>query len=181
MKLADIILWTFSLVLAVIGITFGLIASYSSTKANRKIEELILDKWIHEESKKFFFENLQDIIVANKEALISLAKTEATYFKYSRISTKTRMIPQSQAFSLKAKDTQFSTLSKSYQELRSTLDAKFREIFSDLSVLSQDEVIDKTHKAKLIDYHKQVITIASQIMRDYNHIIEGSSTPTPTK
>ena len=174
MKLEDIILWTFSLLLAVIGITFGLIASYSSTKANRKIEELISNTWIHDESKKFFFENMQKIVVANKEALLELAKSDATYFLYSKTSTRTRMVPQSMQFVAKVKNSEFSALSQTYQEFRMVLDQKFREIFSDLSILAKEQKIDKKHKAELIEYHKEVINIASKIMKDYNHVNEGA-------
>lgn len=170
MKTADIILWTFSLFLAVLGILFGIIASVSSTRANKKIEEIINNSVITDESQKYFFNHAKAIVVASKKIATYLDSPKATFSGYSSHSTETRFSPLPQKTRVVLSKSEYSELVDKYVQSRIFLESEFRNIFTDLSVLSERKNIDAKTKSALRDYHKKVIAQSSVILSMYAQI-----------
>lgn len=175
MKSTDIILWTISLTLAVTGILFGIIASWNSSKANRRISELISASWITEEAQKFFFDNIKIVMAQNKKTITKLKRNkEATYYEYSIQSALGRLIPISKKTKVLFENSEYKEISEIYEMIKKTCDVKFRELFNDYSILSTDEVVSQDVVSQLINYHKDVVDKVTHLLKQYNLIISGT-------
>lgn len=173
MKLADILLWTFSLTLGVLGIIFGFMAQRNSSKANAKIKELISSSWVLDESQKIFFDNIKSVSMSNK-ACIDLLQPEKdiTFQRYATHAAQGRLIPISNQIMEIIKDTEFRDIAQTYVHTKRALDEMFvKTVGGDFSILSSDKVISKKMKKDLVKYHHLVVENATAIIKTYNHII----------
>lgn len=170
MKTADIILWTFSLILSVLGIVFGIIASISSTRANKKIESLINTSFIADETQKYFFNQMKAIIVSNKKINTYLDSPKASYTGYSSHSTETRFSPLPQKTRSVLLTSEYAHIAEQYKSSRLFLEEEFKKLFDDISILSEKKKIDQKTKKSLTDYHKKVIAEASRLLSMYVQI-----------
>lgn len=177
MGLADIICWTVSFILALLGIGFGFVASVQSSRANRKIKELISSSWAVEETQRLFFDNIKAVSLINNQCIALLdSKKKVTYREYSMHAAQGRLIPLNGKVLEIVAQTEFKDLAHSYITIKKTLDDMFFETIGDLSVLSEATEIPKTAREKLIRYHKEVVKDASHIIRSYNHILGATET-----
>lgn len=173
MGLADIICWAVSFALALLGILFGFIASVQSSRANRKIKELISSSWAVDEAQRIFFDNIKTISLSNGQSISLLeTKKKLTYREYAMHSSNGRLIPLSGKVIEVISETEFKDLAKTYVSVKKGLDDLFIEVIGgDFSILSENIEITKEMRAKLIKYHNEVIHNAKGIIRQYNHIL----------
>jgi len=157
------------LALAVIGITFGIVASVNSSKANKQVQDLIANTFIAEESQKFLFDNLKNVITQNRKAVKALGE-DMTYSDYSLAAANTRMHILSKATSVALAKTEFKDIVSLYIETKETLDSRFVSIVN-VKDLSTKKKISKTKREDLIDYHKQVISSVTSIIKGYTATI----------
>ena len=174
MATTDIILWTVSITLAVTGILFGMIASYNSTKANRRIRELISSSLISEEAQKFFFDNIKIAIAENKKIANKFRKKDLTYYEYSTRAALGRLVPMSKKTKMLFDTSEFKELSAIYQMIKNVSDERFKEIVKDYSILSTEEIMEVEIIDSLRGYHKDVVDKLSQLLKQYNNIISGT-------
>lgn len=172
MDLANTLLWTVSLALAVIGIGFGVIASSNSHKANVAVKELIESSWISDESEKLFFYNLKDLLNKNTQTL-SLLKTEGvTYRKYSFVAGGTRLSP----ITIRAKqillETEFKDIVNHYVSTKKELELFFSNVIENFKILGTTDKIPKKKKEQLILYHKEIAKQISSIIRSYTSFLK---------
>lgn len=170
MKTADIILWTFSLLLGVLSIVFGIIASISSTKANNKIETLINTSFIADETQKYFFNHMKTINVTSKKILSYLEEEKATFHDYSLISSETRFSPMPQKTKTVLLESEYQLIVDYYYDTKTSLDAEFKWIINDYSILAEKKEIPAETKRLLMKYHQRLITEASKIIAQYAQI-----------
>ena len=166
MNLINILLWSVSLTLAVIGVSFGVIASIYSTKANKKIKDLISNTFVSEESQKFLFDNLKNVITANRKTIRSFNNENLTYSEYLLVSSHSRMHLLSKSTIDVLSETEFKDLVNRYIEIKKTLDKKFTEIVK-IKNLSTKKVIPLKLRESLKKYHHLVISSATDIIKSY--------------
>lgn len=170
MDLTNILLWTFSLTLAVVGILFGIIASINSSKANRKVQDLISNTFVAEESQKFLFDNIKNVVTANRKTIRAL-KYGITYADYSLVSSHTRLHLLSKSTIQMLSDTEFRDVTRMYLDIKDTLDRRFASIVN-ISNLSTKKKISESIQQELREYHQQVIVSATDIIKAYTATID---------
>ena len=166
----NIVLWTFSLILAAVGIIFGIIASVNSHKANLAVKDLIASSWIADESEKIFFKNMKKLIVSN-DIVLSLLKKPTTYRAYSRTANGTRFAPINTRSSDMLENTEYIDILKLYVKKKNLLESNFKKIIESFKVLSTTKKIVPLKRKELIDYHKSISKVASNIIKDYTKLI----------
>ncbi|NQZ65988.1 MAG: hypothetical protein HRT99_02070 [Mycoplasmatales bacterium] len=172
MDIINILLWTFSLLLAVAGIFFGIVASINSSRANNKLKEIISDQIVSEEAQKYFFTLSKKTSTANKKVIIKLKETiNFTYSEYSIDAVSTRMVPMPPRLLKHLESSEFSNLAQYYLKSKKELEIQFRDILPDLSILVEGVNIDSKEREKLIEYHIYAQQIFSNIMKGYYQLI----------
>ena len=168
--LSNIILWTVSLLLAVLGILFGFLASINSRKANMSIENIINNRGIEEDARKYFFDKMKSTVAANKKSMKALEKENITYFDYSIVTIRTRFpFIDSQAIE-KFKKSDYINVINTFLDGKRELDKEFVESVDGLQKLNSDKHISVQRKENLKKYHAKVIVQASQIIKDFTII-----------
>ena len=170
----NIILWTISLLLSVVGITFGIIASWNSSKANRSIKELIEASWVAEEAEKFFFNNMKTAKAANAKTISKLREKEGKlkYSQYSMLSSNTRFFPINRRAQQILKESEYGELLKMFLSSKTELDLKFSNVFKQsFDILRTTAKIDDDLKKELLDYHKTISKAISLIIYEYTNIL----------
>lgn len=170
MKTADIALWTVSIFLSVVGIIFAFIAAASSTKANKKIESLIHNSFVADETQKYFFNQMKAILIASKKVITYLDSPKASYSGYSSHSTETRIAPLPHKTRSVLLTTEYQMITERYRESRMSLDDDFKKILPDLAVLQSKGKIDAKTKKALQDYHKSVMAEATKCIAAYTQL-----------
>ncbi len=171
---ANIALWTVSLVLAISGIVFGIIASYNASKANASVANLIKTRGVKEAARKYFFDSLKLNIQANRLSIKKLKEVSMTAFDYSIVSTSTRMSFINNETTQLLKESEYAALIEKFETCKSRLDELFAKAI-DIKKLSTTEKIDSATKKNLISYHESVIEISSGLMREFTKISKTSS------
>lgn len=168
MDSTNIILWTSSLILAVTGIVFGIIASINSTKANRNIENLLRDQLVSEEASKYFYSFLESINHTNKTMLTKLQSTNGVkWSSYSTLAIKTRMAPIPRRIEKHLLTTEYRDLMIHYADTKLRIDSRFLSIIESYEVLASVEKISPQKNKALIDYHKSLGSEISTILKEY--------------
>ena len=170
MEKMEIALWTISISLAVFGSLFAVLAFKYSSRTSGQIKELINISWITEESAKFFFDNLKQLAIENKKVLRMLKSDNITYIKYSTISMLTRMKPIAKKVKEGLAVTEYKDIAERYYETKKQLDDKFKQIFTDLEILSQDKKIAKKTKELLTSYHEDISRLTTMIVKSYSDL-----------
>ena len=165
----NIILWFFSLTLALTGIVFGIIASFNASKANQKITNLIAAYWIANESQKILFEDLKQVNLHSKKILVKLKK-ELTYNQYALLSSYTRLHPIAKRVHKTLETTEYKSLIKKYLHTKRKLDLLYKKIIGDFEILNSSNFITPQKRHDLIIYHKKLIEAASSIIKEYTKI-----------
>lgn len=170
----NIILWTFSLLLATIGIIFGFIASVNSHKANIAVKELVEASWISDESAKLFFRNIKRIIVINRAVLVRLEK-KITYKQYDAKASETRLPPINvRAYRILAK-TEYKKLLEAYAETKRFLETEFISIIESFAKLSTTDLIPTDKRKALIKYHKDIEGETKKIISSFAKLTHANS------
>ncbi len=169
----NIILWTVSIVLAVSGIVFGIIASYNSSKANKSIKNMLQTKGVKESARKYFFDSLKDSIHANRKSIKKLEEPKLTFFDYSIVSTSARLSFINAETAKLLRDSEYSDLIEKFQTCKTRLDELFTDSIN-IKELSTTSAMDKKTKQKLIGYHESVIKISTELMKEFTKISEES-------
>lgn len=174
MDITNITLWTVSLTLAALGISFGIIASINSAKANKQIKELVADQMIAEEASKYFYTLLQKMSIQNKNTLKKLkGKASLKYNDYSIMASQTRMAPLPKRVEKYLYSTEYSDLTKHYIDCKVRLDAIFESSFNGYEILATTNNILKEDRKKLIKYHEQMTLEYNSILKEYYTISKG--------
>ncbi|MCK5945989.1 MAG: hypothetical protein KAG04_01820 [Mycoplasmataceae bacterium] len=166
----NIILWTFSLILAAVGIIFGIIASVNSHRANIAVKDLIASSWISDESEKLFFKNMKRLIIANNHVL-TLLKSPTTYKSYSLAANGTRFSPINTRSAAMLEETEYKDVLESYINNKQKLEASFKKIVESYKVLSTTAKIVPAKRNDLIKYHKSISKVASGVIKEYTKLI----------
>ncbi|MCC3161072.1 MAG: hypothetical protein K4H23_05075 [Mollicutes bacterium PWAP] len=171
MDLADILLWTFSLVLAFIGIIFGLISSINSTRALREIQNLIKKSRVTEESERLFYTNLTQSRIDSVDIVRQLrdAHMEITNWDFAMIASTTRLNPTPNDIATSLVHTQYEDILKSYRKYKTKADIKFLNITKNFN-LKKDTPMSKELKLKLIDYYRWYIQVLTNLIVQYTNI-----------
>lgn len=162
----EIALWTTSLILAVAGISFGIVASVNSRKANMKVQALVSDSWIVEESQKRFFKEMQRIVASNNVAIRELRKG-LKFFDYSILSSATRWAPIPERVMNTLKKSEYKDIAEHFMDMKRKSDLTFKEIVPDFKILSTDSKISEKTSKELVKFHQQIIKISKAIMKEY--------------
>lgn len=162
----EIALWSVSLILAITGIAFGIVASINSSRANKKVQALVSESWIADETNKLFFKNMKIVVAENGYAIKALKK-QITYFEYSSISSQTRWAPIGDKVQESLKKTEYNVIAEHFMEMKNKSDDEFKEIITDFSILAEDKKIDETTAKKLIKHHQNTMVLAKNIMKEY--------------
>lgn len=162
----EIALWTISLVLATSGLSFGIVASINSRKANTRIQALVSDSWIIEESQKRFFKEMQKIVASNNIAIRELRKN-LKFFDYSILSSATRWTPIPDRVMETLRKSEYREISEHFMEMKRKSDMIFKEIVPDFKILSTDTKISEQTSKDLVKFHQQIIRISKEIMKEY--------------
>lgn len=174
MDITNIILWTVSLTLAALGISFGIIASINSTKANKQIKELVADQMVAEEASKYFYAMLQKMNIQNKNTLKKLkGKTPVKYNDYAIMASQTRMAPLPKRVEKYLYNTEYADLTRHYIDCKVRLDAMFESSFNGYEILATTNNILKDERQKLIKYHEQMTIEYNSILKEYYTISKG--------
>ena len=170
MDTRDIVLWTVSITLAVVGIVFGVIASINSSKANRRVREMIKTVFVTEEAQRYFYHSLKDVIVGHRQVLKKLNDPNISYYEYSIASLQGRMVPISKISFEALQDTEYINIAHTYIEIKNHYDKEFKRIFTNLELLSSNRKLPKTIKNELIDYHRECQRDVTELIKQYNNI-----------
>lgn len=165
----NIILWTISLILAIAGISFGIIASINATKANHQIKELVSDQMVSEEANKYFFEIPNNLNAENRVILKKLKNKDKVilFTDYSLNAAQTRMPPMSVRIEKYLKLSEFKDLTAHYTESKIRLDKKFKGVIRDYEILASPKPLPKIKKTQLVKYHEEVVTELKLLLKEY--------------
>ena len=166
----NIVLWTISLLLAAVGIIFGIIASLNSHKANIAVKDLVASSWIADESEKLFFKNMKRLITSNNDVL-TLLKSPITYRGYSRAANGTRFVPINTRSSSMLENTEYIDVLERYVDYKIELETNFKNIIESFKILSTTKKVPPVKRKELIEYHKNISKVASEIIKEYTKLI----------
>lgn len=170
METRDIILWSVSITLAVFGILFGVLAFWFSSKTSKQIKELISMSWITEESSRYFYDDLKEIIINNKKVLRALKSPNISYQKYASISLPTRMKPIAKRISEILYESEFKDITTMYIQTKKQLDESFKKTIQDISILSSEKKINITNRKSLTHYHNELSNLVTLIVKGYSDL-----------
>lgn len=166
----DFAWWIPAYILSIVSIIYSVIAANSSTKANRKLEEIIQASWLTSEAHNYFYEQTNKLFNENKKLIDETFKKPITYIDYSHMASQTRMLPMpKRTYDVMIK-TEFKPLLEKYMDIKKELDMSFKDIFQDFSVLHSSEFIQFRQVQRIKDYHKEVQIKCKSIMREYIEI-----------
>ena len=165
----NITLWTLSLILAISGIIFGIIASINSSHANKSIKDLITTKGVEDSARRFFFDNLKLTITANRKSIKYLQAGKTSYIDYSIVNTPSRMnFIDSETVAL-LKESDYANLINSFEDTKERLEKMFAKTIGGLKKLSSNEIMTAAVRKKLVEYHSLVITASTDIVREFTN------------
>ena len=166
----NIWLWTISLMLAVVGIAFGIIASMNSHKANLAVKELVASSWIADESEKIFYKNLKELLRINNK-VTALLKATTTFKHYSIVANGTRLTPINTRSFTMLKETEFKEIVKKYRKYKKEIENDFSTIITDFAILGQTKKIPVVKRKELGHYHQKITKFVSEMIGDYTKLI----------
>ncbi len=162
MSVANIVLWTISLVLSVSSISFAVLATYFSSKANQRIKATISAEWIINATTKHFFDNMKDIQKINVEIIKKLSST-ISYNEYVHIAKHTRFAIISSTSQDIIKGTKYSEILTYYTEAKKELQHRFASILN-FKLLTSTENMPTMTKKDLTEYHRLIQTKSREIL-----------------
>ena len=168
MKTPDIILWTLSITLAIVGIVFGIIASLNSKKSNDTIKELMFQQHTQKTSREFFLDRLKVVIKSNKKAIKFLEVGDVYYNEYGYILDETRL-------PFISKNTKSVLINGGYVEhiakytrVKNTLEGMFADALqNNFGMLNKRILVEEATVSYLIEYHQSVIDFSKNMMKSY--------------
>ena len=172
MNISNILLWTASLLLAVGGIIFGIIASLNSKNANEQLKKIMNERMTTEEASKFFFKYPSSVNLENRKIIAKLKK-DLTWSKYNSLISATRLDPMPKRVSDYLQNTDFKELVDKYLFAKKELQNNFITITDSLEKLSKTTKITIKEKKELIKYHQKSISFLSNILKTYYWIEKG--------
>lgn len=166
MDLADILLWTFSLTIAVASFVFSVLAALNSSRANEKLTRHLQTQWTQDVASKLY-SSIKYNSIQNKNLVNFLGSTDnISYRHYAHKSAQSRLpfIPTSTISSLS--NTSFNDWINFYIENKLNAESIFRKII-DIKEFSSSKMIEDDIKQKLISYHEELSEIYEDILRAY--------------
>ena len=168
----NITLWTTSLILAIGGIIFGIIASLNSKNANEQLKRMMNEQMVSEEASKFFFKYPGSINVSNRK-IVARLKKDISWSKYNSLISETRLYPMPKRVNDYLCKTDFKELVQKYVFAKKELQKNFISITDSLEKLSKTTKITIAEKKQLIKYHQKSISFLSNILKTYYWIERG--------
>lgn len=173
MNQINIALWSTSLTLAVIGISFGIIASINASRANQKIKNIIMVSFSSEKAHKLFFEDIKKIIYENEYSLARLDKT-IKFNEYAAMAAQGRLVPIAGATLKILEASEYQELVLYYLEIKKILDKRFANIIQNFHILRTEKVISANMRKKLQTYHESVIRLTKIILHRYDSVLTNT-------
>lgn len=175
MRTEDIILWTFSITLAIVGIVFGVIASLNSKKSNDTIKELMHQQHTQKTSRDFFLDKLKVVIKANRRAIKHLEVGDVYYDEYNYVLEETRLPFISKNSTKVLIDGGYVEHIAKYTKVKHNLETVFADILkNNYGVLEKHILVDDNSIVYLTEYHQSVIDFSSNMMKSYIRSNEGT-------
>lgn len=167
----NIALWSTSLTLAVIGITFGIVASINASRANQKIQNIITASFSSEKAQKLFFEDVREIGLSNFKTLSILKSEDLVFQNYDSYAATGRFIPISNVTLKILINSEYRDLTIYYLRVKKKFDKEFINIIKDLSILKTNKKIPLKMRNALKKYHQDLIKTTKVILHRYNRIV----------